>query len=170
MAAELPVCAVTLSIEGSSPISFASISVSGGLRRHGQLSRDPLQLLISAGHFVMKKVVGPAAAMLCSTPALMPCTAADMIVTTKTPTAIPRIVRPARTLFAPIASKAMTTPSKRMKNVSRRRMLLGPQRHDGVEARGATRRVHPGDDPDHRADADREDDRPGRDLGGQGRH
>jgi len=34
-----------------------------------------------------------------------------MTVTTKTPTAMPRIVRPARTLFERIASSAMRTPS-----------------------------------------------------------
>ena len=62
----------------------------------------------------MKKVVGPAAARLRDTPALMPCTAADITVTTNTPTAMPRIVRPARTLFVRIASKAMTTPSSEL--------------------------------------------------------
>ena len=45
------------------------------------------------------------------TPELMPCTAADITVTTNTPTAMPRIVRPARTLFVRSASKAMNTPS-----------------------------------------------------------
>ena len=85
----------------------------GGLRRHGQLSAEPLHELMAIGHFVTKKVVGPAAARLDDTPALMPCTAADIAVVTNTPTAMPRMVRPARTLFARIASRAITTPSVR---------------------------------------------------------
>src|SRR3982751_5755696 len=93
-------------------MSAAFCSVSGLLRRHGQLSADPSHELISAGHREMKNVVGPAAAMLLDTPSLMPCTAADITVTTKTPTAMPRIVSPARTLLVRIESKAITTPSK----------------------------------------------------------
>src|SRR5690349_14092557 len=103
-------CDVTPSMDGSRRMSAALASVRGLFRRHGQLSADPLHDVISAGHRVMKKVVGPAAAMLLDTPWLMPCTAADITVTTNTPTAIPRIVRPARTLFVRIESKAMTTP------------------------------------------------------------
>ena len=57
-------CDVTPAIVGRRRISAALVSVSGLLRRHGQLSADPLQELISAGQRVMKNVVGPAAAML----------------------------------------------------------------------------------------------------------
>jgi hypothetical protein len=109
--AELPTCMVTPWIDGSFSISLDSSTVSGRLFRHGQLSAEPLQLLISAGQRVRKNVVGPAAAMLLVTPALMPCTAADITVTTNTPTAMPRTVRPVRTLFTRMASNAINTPS-----------------------------------------------------------
>src|SRR3954463_7706592 len=105
-------CAVTPATAGSRRMSAAFVSVSGLLRRHGQLSAEPLHELISAGQRVMEKVGGPAAAMLLETPSLMPWTAADITVTTKTPTAIPRIVRPARTLLVRIESKAIRTPSQ----------------------------------------------------------
>src|ERR1043166_1644442 len=84
---------------------------SGELWRHGQLSAEPLQLLISIGQRVRKNVDGPAAAMLLLTPALIPCTAADMTVTTNTPTAMPSTVRPVRTLFPRMAANAIATPS-----------------------------------------------------------
>src|SRR3954470_19869700 len=87
---ELPMLETTLRMIGSRAMSSPWLSVSGGLRRHGQLSAEPLQLVTSAGQRDTKKVVGPAAASEFATPALMPCTAADITVTTKTPTAMPR--------------------------------------------------------------------------------
>ena len=103
--------AVTPFTIGSCSISFAWSSVSGRFRIQGQLSAEPLHDVNSAGQRDTKKVVGPAAARLRDTPELIPCTAADITVTTSTPTAIPRIVNAARTLFVRMESKAMNTPS-----------------------------------------------------------
>src|SRR5690242_16485128 len=141
----------------------ASSMVSDGKLIHGQLL-GPSQLLISAGHLLTKKVVGPAAARLCSTPALMPCTAADIAVTTNTPTAMPSTVSPARTLFARMASKAMMTPSPSAWSCVRNRMSLRPQCGDRIEARGATRGVRAGHDAYARPERDSDSDRPGGDA------
>ena len=46
--------------------------------------------------------------------------------------------------------------------------LFAPQRFDRVEHRGAARRVPPEEQPDHRGDADAEDDRPRLDRAGRG--
>src|SRR4051812_8340506 len=164
---------VTPLMKGSFSISFATSSVNGRLCRHGQLSCDPLHDWISFGHFVMKNVLGPAAAMLLETPALMPCTAADITVTTNTPTAMPRIVSPARTLFERIASSAITTPSKRLASL----FTLSSRAKRGIcscgsflshgenriQLRRATRGICAGNDPDACTDADREDEGPRRD-------
>src|SRR6185312_861004 len=123
---------------GCRRITCASSSVSGALCRHGQLSADPLHELIATGHRVTKNVVGPAAARLADTPELMPCTVADMPVTTNTPTAIPKMVRLARTLLARIESKAIVTPSDSI--LSRSSVfirLLRAQRDDRIEFRRA---------------------------------
>src|SRR5205823_13913018 len=123
----------------------------------------------------MKNVVGPAAARLRDTPALMPCTAAVITVTTSTPTAMPRMVRPARTLFVRIASNAMTTPSTswysefpsvRIMSVS----SFAAHGQDWIETRRTARWIRPGNDADPGANADGEYDRPGSDRRGQRRH
>src|SRR5215831_4011803 len=95
----------------------------------------------------------------------MPCTAAAMAVTTKTPTATPMIVRLARTLLDRMASSAIPTPSLMIVNRSRNRIaLLLAKGRDGVEPCGAARRIHPCDDPHARADQQGKRDRPGRDA------
>src|SRR4051812_45496532 len=78
----------------------------------------------------------------------MPCTAAAIAVTTKTPTATPMIVRLARTLLDRMASSAIPTPSLMIVSRSSSRIaLLLAKGGDRVEPRGPARRVHPGDDP-----------------------
>src|SRR5438132_1236922 len=119
-------------MNGSRSISLPWASVSGGLRRQEQLSADPLHDVISAGQRVRKNVVGPAAAMLLETPALMPCTAADITVTTKTPTAMPRMVSPARTLLDLIASNAISTPSKRFVSQLRKVTVVSSRAKRGI--------------------------------------
>ncbi|MND01447.1 hypothetical protein D3C83_204410 [compost metagenome] len=58
-----------------------------------------------------KNVVGPVDSKSLATLLLIPCTIAEITTTTSTPTATPRIVRPARTLLPTIDSMAMRTPS-----------------------------------------------------------
>src|SRR2546430_3666708 len=53
---------------------------------------------------------------------------------------------------------------------SPRRCSLVPQRHHRIEPRGPHGRIHAEYHADARAQADRDDDRPGRDARGQGRH
>src|SRR6185437_14947790 len=160
---------MTPATEGCRAMRCASSTVSGALCRHGQLSSDPLQLLMAMGHFVTKNVVGPAAARLFSTPELMPCTAADMAVTTNTPTATPRMVSAARTLLERIASKAMKTPSLRMCSRSLTVMLFRPQCGDGIETRRAARGIQSGRDADTGAQHDGHDHGPERHAGWQRR-
>src|SRR4051812_9254524 len=177
---------VTPLMKGSFSISFATSSVNGRLCRHGQLSCDPLHDWISFGHFVMKNVLGPAAATLLDTPALMPCTAADMTVTTKTPTAMPRIVSPARTLFERIASSAMSTPSARLamrepsvmpsfraglsfraeRGICNSLSFL-PHGENGIQPRGPARGVCAGHDANAGPDDHGERHRPRRDARGE---
>src|SRR5688500_2305912 len=113
----------------------------------------------------MKKVVGPAASRYFAKLSFTPRTTADIATTTKTPTATPMIVRPARTLFARMTSKAIFTPSPRLVNVVRSAMpLLLPQSGDGIQLGGTARRVHPRHDADGGAEERREHDRPGSDA------
>src|SRR3954471_13134620 len=101
----------------------------------------------------------------------MPCTAAAMAVTTKTPTATPMIVRLARTLLDRMASNAMPIPSLMIVSRSSSRIaLLLTKGRDGVEPRGPARRVHPCDDSHACANEQRERDRPRRDARRERRH
>src|SRR5436190_663126 len=111
----------------------------------------------------MKNDVGPAASTSRAKLSLMPRTTDDSATTTKTPTATPMIVSSARTLFARIDSIARDTPSSAstIRFMSRIALLLS-QRFDRVEQRGATRRVHAGDDSDDESQERRGDERPGR--------
>src|SRR5436853_1354879 len=117
----------------------------------------------------MKNVVGPAAARLRDTPALMPCTAAVITVTTNTPTAIPRMVRPARTLFDRMASSAMTTPSNRFAILLPRVIAISllPHSKYGIQPRRAARGVCSRDDAHAGADDHGERHRPRRYRSGQ---
>ena len=89
-----------------------SASVSGGLRqplaRRRPCRRRPRSVI---GKRETKNVVGPVLSRSLATLSLMPCMAAEITTTTNTPTAMPRIVRPARTLLARIESRAIVTPS-----------------------------------------------------------
>ena len=82
---------------------------------------------------------------------LMPRTTDDSATTTNTPTATPMIVSAARTRFALIASSAMVTPSRACSTfppiVIPMSSLLA-QSLDGIQPRGATGRIHAGDDAD----------------------
>src|SRR3954471_23307348 len=116
----------------------------------------------------------------------MPWTAAEIRTTTKTPTAMPRIVRPARTLLERIDSSAIITPSKAEYNrvprfIGRPHCALRPahsalssccvaKRGDGVEQGGATRRIYASGDTDRRSHSHTDEDRPELDRGGQRRH
>src|SRR6185437_11805683 len=162
--ADDPTCTITFWIAGWRSITCASSVVSGALCRHGQLSAEPLHELMATGHRVTKNVVGPAAARPSVTPSLMPCTAADIAVTTNTPTAMPSMVSAARTLFERMASNAMRTPSKSVLSRSSTLMLFGTERDDGVEPRGPAGRVDPGENPDAGAEHDGDGDRPCRDA------
>ena len=71
----------------------------------------PSQFSKEIGKRETKKVVGPVLSKSLATLALMPWMAAEITTTTKTPTATPRIVRPARTLLARMESSAIVTPS-----------------------------------------------------------
>src|SRR5207253_1775156 len=102
--AHQPTCDVTTFTSGSCEISFASSREIGGLRRDGHVSSVPSQISASdTGRLKMKKLVGPADSRSFATLALIPCTAAESVTTTNTPTATPRIVRAARTRFDLIA-------------------------------------------------------------------
>ena len=103
--------APTVRTLGSRSIVTTSTSESGGLRNHLQVSSVPSHASKEIGKRETKKVVGPLFSRSFATLALIPCTAAEISTTTKTPTAIPRIVRPARTLLARIESTAIVTPS-----------------------------------------------------------
>jgi len=86
--------------------------------------------------------LAPAALAYADTPELMPCTVADIPVTTKTPTAMPRIVNAARTLLVRMESKAIATPSDNIFNRSRIvTASLGAKRDDRIELRGAAGRI-----------------------------
>src|SRR5690349_15068472 len=97
--------------------------------------------------------------------------AAEITTTTNTPTATPRMVRPARTRFDLIDSSAMPTPSNRPEIQMLNFDMLGlvPHGGDGIEQRRAARRIDARDDADARADADADEDRPDLDRGGQRR-
>src|SRR5688572_1935583 len=86
--------------------------------------------------------------------------AADMMTTTNTPIATPRIVSAARTLLARIESNAMKTPSvSAATRVTMPMLLLLPEGGDRIEPRRAAGRIRSGDDahrhPHEDADADR---------------
>src|SRR5690348_9902503 len=133
---------MTPRMPGCRRITWASSTVSGALWRQGQLLAEPLHELMATGQRVTKNVVGPAAARLADTPELMPCTVADIPVTTKTPTAMPRIVNAARTLLVRMESKAIATPSDNIFNRSRIvTASLGAKRDDRIELRGAAGRI-----------------------------
>src|SRR5688572_32069536 len=102
---------VTLRTDGNSWIASDSGIVNGGLLRHLHVSSESSQASNVMGKRLTKNVVGPARSNSAVTPVLMPWIAAEMITTTNTPIAMPRIVRAARTLFARNASIAITTPS-----------------------------------------------------------
>jgi hypothetical protein len=91
-----------------------SSHVMGGLRSQVQVSPLPSHASNVIGYCETKKVVGPVLSKSLATLTLIPCTAAEITTTTKTPTATPRIVRPARTLLPTMASTAMRTPSPRL--------------------------------------------------------
>src|SRR5574339_770501 len=96
--------------------------------------------------------------------------AAPMPTTTNTPTATPRIVSAARTLFERMASSAMPTPSKVVRTRDQSFMESLPLQGDnGIEPRGARRRIEPGHDPDAGANHDGHGDGPRRHRGRQGR-
>ena len=100
-----------------------SANVSLGFESHLQVSPESEQFSNEIGYRFTKNVVGPAASNCLATLSLMPCTAAEITTTTNTPTATPRIVSAARTLFARIASMAMVTPSSDILILSMIRIL-----------------------------------------------
>src|SRR3712207_8358626 len=119
----------------------------------------------------MKNDVGPAASRSRAKLSLTPRTTDDMATTTKTPTATPMMVRPARTLFARKASRAIRTPSRTVSSRAPNLIvaLLLPQGFDRVEARRAPRGIDARHDSNDHAQHRRGDERPRGDGGRQGR-
>src|ERR1035437_1348674 len=143
----------------------ASTKVMRGFERHLHVSPESSHGSNEMGQRFTKNVVGPDDSNCLATLALMPCTAAEITTTTNTPTATPRMVSAARTLFARIASSAMVTPSSDILSLSTNRIVLFlPQRGHGIEQRRAARGIDAGDDPDTRADEHAHQDGPRRDV------
>src|SRR3712207_5776810 len=110
----------------------------------------------------MKNDVGPAASRSRAKLSLTPRTTEDIATTTKTPTATPMIVRPARTLLARRASSAIRTPSRTVSTRAPNLIvaLLLPQGFDRIEAGGAARGIDARHDPDDHPQHCRGDERP----------
>src|SRR5690349_6243010 len=88
-----------------------------------------------------QNVVGPERCSESATPLLKPEMIAPITITTITPIATPRIVSAARAFETLSDWSAMPTPSSSGVTGS-----LLPQGGDGIEARGAARRIHARDD------------------------
>src|ERR1039457_388354 len=134
---------MTSPTELSRASASASVKVRRGFERHLHVSPESSHTSNVMGQRFTKNVVGPADSNCLATLALMPCTAAEITTTTNTPTATPRIVSAARTLFARMASSAIVTPSSDILSLSINRIALFlPQGGDGIEQRSAARRIH----------------------------
>src|SRR3954468_11831601 len=98
----------------------------------------------------------------------MPATIVAIAITVDTPITTPRIVRPERPFAEASESNAEPAFSGNLRMVcamrSKRLMSVGPHRGDGVETRGARRRVHAKDDSDTGAERERDENRPQRDA------
>src|ERR1019366_4105152 len=159
-------CWIMISLTELSRASASnSANVMRGFDRHLHVSPESSHASNVMGQRFTKNVVGPADSNCLATLALMPCTAAEITTTTNTPTATPRIVSAARTLFARMASSAIVTPSSDILSLSMSRIpLFLPQRGDGIEQRRAARGIHAGNDSHAGADEHAHPYGPGRDV------
>src|SRR5205807_9397368 len=106
----------------------------------------------------MRNVVGPTTSSVLTICSRNPATIDAIAITVAIPITTPRMVSPERSLLMRSWSTAISQPSRIEWNA----MLLGAQRFDRVEPRGAVGRVDPEHDPHADADAPPQRHRPAR--------